>query len=142
MRPSCPRCLRSEFPYRALLSIHPGAGESSPYRITCPSCGTELRVTAKSRLFAAVAVVGSLIGCMFLLGLLPVQLRKWEAVAVAIAVLAGYYFAVWPRVVRLKPWSPFQYWLPKSRLTGYTVYLLIPVAIMAFLLYLAIKLGP
>jgi len=142
MRPSCPRCFRSEFPYRALLSVHPAAGESSPYCITCPSCGTELRVTAKSRLFAAVAIVGSFIGCMFLLGLSPVQLSKWQAVAVAMAILAAYYFAVWPLVVRFKPWSPFRYWLPKSRLIGYTVYLLIPVAMMALILYLAIKFGP
>jgi hypothetical protein len=101
----------------------------------------KLRVTAKSRLSAAVAVVGSLIACIVVLGLWPAQLSKWQAIPVTLAVVAAYYLVIWPRVVRLKPWSPFQYWLPKIRLIGYTVYLVIPVAIMALLFYLAVRLG-
>ena len=141
MRASCPRCMKSEFSYRALLSAHPYFGEFSPTRITCPSCGVPLRVTARSRFLAAGAVVGSLIACMLLLGLLPIQLHKWQVILVALGVVTAYYFMVWPTIVRLKPWTPFQYWLPKSRLIGYFVYLVIPVALMASLLFLAVKFG-
>jgi hypothetical protein len=131
--------MKSGFSYRALLSTHPYFGEFSPTRITCPSCGVALRVTAKSRLLAAGAIVGSLIGCMFLLGRLPVHLHKWQVFLAALGIFTAYYFIVWPAIIRLKPWTPFQYWLPKSRLIGYFVYLVIPVALMASLLSLAIK---
>jgi hypothetical protein len=57
---------------------------------------------------------------------------------VALGLMAGYYFGLWPIAVRLKPWSEFHYWLPKSRLVGYSVYLLLPVALLALLLYAAI----
>ena len=78
---------------------------------------------------------------MLLLGLLPIQLHKWQVILVALGVVTAYYFMVWPTIVRLKPWTPFQYWLPKSRLIGYFVYLVIPVALMASLLFLAVKFG-
>lgn len=141
MRASCPRCMKSEFSYRALRSAHPYFGEFSPTRLNCPSCGVSLRITAKSRFLAAGAIVGSLIACTLLLGLLPVHLHRWQVILVASGVVAVHYFMVWPAIVRLKPWTPFQYWLPKSRLVGYFVYLAVPVALMASLLFLAVKLG-
>ncbi len=139
MRPSCPHCMKSEFTYRTLLSVHPSVGESSPARISCPSCGMALRVTAKSRLVGAAAIVASLIGTIFLLARSPIQLREWQVILVALGVIATYFLAFWPLAVRFKPWTPFQYWLPRSRLVGYFVYLLLPVALMASLLYLAAK---
>jgi hypothetical protein len=141
MRASCPRCMKSELPYRALLSVHPYFGEFSPTRIICPSCGTSLRVTAKSRFLGAIAVVTSLVGCLLLLGRAPVHLPKWQAIFALVGVVAAYYFILWPVIVRLKPWSPFQYWLPKSRLVGYSVYLVVPILLIASLLLLAIKFG-
>ena len=138
MRPSCPRCSKSEFSYRALLSVHPFEGEFTPAKIDCPSCGAGLRVTAWSRLFAAVAIVGVLVACMFLLGNLPFRVEQWQAILAGLGAVALYHFALWPMIVRLKPWSPFQYWLPKSRVVGYTVYLLIPLAFMVLILYLAL----
>jgi hypothetical protein len=131
--------MKSEFRYQELLSVHPYPGEFSPARITCPSCGTELRVTAKSRLFAAGAVFSSLLGGIFVLVRLHIHLHKWQTMLLAFGVIAAYYFAIWPLIVRLKPWTPFQYWLPKSRLVGYYVYLLIPLVVMALLLCLAVK---
>lgn len=141
MRASCPRCMKSKFSYRALLSAHPYFGEFNPTRINCPSCGVPLRITATSRFLAAGAVVGSLIACMLLLGLLPVHLHKWQFILVALGVVAVYYFMVWPTIVRFKPWTPFHYWLPSSRLVGYFVYLVIPVALLASILFLAVNLG-
>ena len=67
------------------------------------------------------------------------ELAEWHIAALVLSIFATYYFVAWPLVVRFKPWSPFQYWLPKSRIVGYFVYLFVPLAIMASLLFLAVK---
>ena len=139
MGPSCPNCGKSEFRYRALLSVHPSPGEMSPTLITCPSCGSNLRVTAKSRLLGAATFLSLVIASAMLLATLPMTLMEWQFLTAILSVMAAYYFAIWPLIVRLKPWSEFQYWLPKSRLVGYSVYLLLPLGIMALALYLAVK---
>jgi len=139
MGPSCPRCRNSNFSYRALLSVHPSFGEFSPARINCPACGLALRVTARSRLEGAGGVVISLIGVMVLLG--RAHAREWLGIVAATSILAAYYFVFWPIIVRLKPWTPFQYWLPKSRIVGYSLYLLAPVALMILLFYLGVLFG-
>ena len=141
MGPSCPRCKNSDFRYRELLSVHPHPGEFSPARITCPSCGAASRVTAKSRLFAVTLILFLVIVPVFLLARAGLDLAKWQIILVVMAILAFYNLAIWPHVVRLKPWTEWRYWLPKSRLIGYTVYLLLPIASIALLIYLAAKLG-
>ena len=141
MGPSCPRCHKARFSYRALLGVHPYPGESSPIRIACPSCGEVLRVTAKSRFLGAAVVVSILPLLIVVTRLLLSPLHKWQLMLVALGLMAGYYFGLWPIAVRLKRWSEFQYWLPKSRLVGYSVYLLLPVALLALLLYAAIVWG-
>ena len=141
MRLSCPTCRKSEFSYRALLSVHPYPGEFSPSRIDCPSCGAALRITARTRFIAGFVFVGSAVGTVLVLGWLSASLQQWQVVTVIAAVFAMYHFVFWPALVRLKPWTPFQYWLPKSRVVGYTVYLVAPVALIATLLYLAITIG-
>jgi len=78
---------------------------------------------------------------VILLAQSALQLHKWQVVLAGMGGIAFYYYAIWPLVVRLKPWTEFQYWLPKSRLVGYSVYLLLPVAMIALLIFLAAKLG-
>lgn len=68
-----------------------------------------------------------------------VDLSKWHVFFVAVGIMVFYYFAIWPYVVRLKPWTAFRYWLPKNRLVGYSVYLVLPVATIVLLFYLAVK---
>ena len=77
------------------------------------------------------------IASIILLAKSGANLREWQVFSVAAGIMAFHYFAIWPYVVRLKPWSAFQYWLPKSRLVGYCVYLLLPIATIALLIYLA-----
>ena len=141
MGPSCPQCKESDFSYRALLSVHPYFGEFSPARIICPSCGATLRVTAKARLLSATLFLFLVFATGVLLAKAGSQLHGWQLFIVVAGVLAFYSLAIWPLFVRLKPWSAFQYWLPKSRLVGYSVYLLLPVATIVLLLYLATKFG-
>ena len=100
-----------------------------------------MRVTAKSRLLSATAVLFLVFASGVLLVKAGNDLHRWQIFIVVAGVLAFYYLAIWPLVVRLKPWTAFQYWLPKSRLVGYTVYLLLPVAAIGLLLYLAAKFG-
>lgn len=133
--------MKTEFSYRALLSLHPYSGESTPSRITCPSCGTVLRVTATTRLISWCLVVGLPLATLFVLAWLPVLFKDWQVALAVLAVFSIYHFAAWPCIVRLKPWTPFEYWLPKRRVVGYMVYLLAPLSLMAIIFYLAITTG-
>jgi hypothetical protein len=78
---------------------------------------------------------------MLLLLQMGVRLTYWQMVLAAMGGMALYYFAIWPLVARLKPWTEFQFWLPESRLVGYYVYLLLPVSVIALLFYLAMQFG-
>ena len=139
MGPPCPQCKKSELSYRALLNIHPYPGEFSPAGVICPSCKTALRVTAKSRLMAITLILFLVAAPIVVLARSGVDIQEWQFFLLPAGFMIFYYLAVWPYVVRLKPWTAFQYWLPKSRLIGYSVYLLLPVATIALLLYLAAK---
>lgn len=139
MGPSCPQCKKSDFSYRELLSVHPYPVEFSPARISCPSCNAALRITAKSRLVAVTLILFFAIAPVFMLAWAGLDLSKWQIILVVAAFLAFYNLAIWPQVVRLKPWTEWRYWLPKSRLVGYTVYLLIPIATIALLFFLAAR---
>jgi len=141
MGPPCPQCKKSDFSYRELLSVHPYPGEFSPARIMCPSCGAASRVTAKSRLLVVALIVFLAMTPVLLLAQAGIDLAKWQMIFVVVAFLAFYNLAIWPFIVRLKPWTEFQYWLPKSRLVGYSVYLLLPIVAIGFLVFLAAKLG-
>ncbi len=141
MSPSCPHCSKSSFTYRTLLAVHPYPGESSPAKIACPSCGETLRVKASSRFLAAALIVSILPLIAVVMALFPSPLDDWQLVLVVSALMAGYYFVFWPLAVRLKPWSEFQYWLPKSRIVGYAVYLLLPISLMVLIFFAAIRWG-
>jgi len=95
----------------------------------------------KSRLLSATVVLLLVIASGVLLVKAGNHLYRWQILIVVAGILAFYYLAIWPLVVQLTPWTDFQYWLPKSRLVGYSVYLLLPVAAIALFLYLAVKFG-
>lgn len=138
MGPQCPACHQSAFPFRALLSVHPYFGEFSPAQIVCPSCGAALRVTALSRVGGPLSAVGLLAGICALCMYVGVDLTGWRLLLMGVAWIPLYSMA-WTRIVRLKPWTPFHYWLPKTRVVGYTVYLLIPVAVIVFVFWLGVR---
>ena len=137
MGPSCPRCEKSEFSYQALLDVHPYRFELSPARITCPACGLVSRVTSKSRVFAAFILIGLFVSCFLIVGMW-ISLQKWQMAVLGIICVVLYYFAIWPAMVRLKPWTEFHVWQPKNRLLGYFVFLL-PAALVALGFYLAVQ---
>jgi hypothetical protein len=139
MKPICPNCKESKFKYRDLLGVHPYPGEFAPASIFCPSCGIELRVMTRSRLLAAVILLGSIFGSLFLLLSASKQASDWQVPIIGLCALGIYYLLLWPVIVRFKAWTPFQYWLPKSRLVGHSVYLLLPLSLMGALVYLAAK---
>lgn len=139
MGPRCPRCRRSEFSYRSLLAVHPYRGEFSPASISCPACHARLRVTGWSRVAgAALAVVPIFVTFIFGRALL---VEPWQAGVAVVIWLAFYYFGLWPITVRLKPWTPFAPWLPKSRVVGYSIYLALPVVVMVLLFILGVHFG-
>jgi hypothetical protein len=137
MGPRCPRCDRTDFSFRALHAVHPHPGEFSPSRIICPSCRAVLRVTAISRLVSAFVCLCILAGLIVLAAALGVSLKGWRLAPLIVAWLVVYSIS-WIYIVRLKSWTPWQYWLPKSRVLGYTVYLGIPVATIVSVFSLAV----
>ncbi len=139
MGPNCPTCKKSEFSYRAVRSLHPFVAEFQPTSIQCPSCGDVSRITTKSRMAAAFLVLAFTIAPPAVMLWLQANASGWLFVISGFAGLAFYYFAIWPFIVRLKPWSEWQYWLPKSRLVAYSVYLLLPVGTLVLMVYLAAK---
>lgn len=141
MGPNCPNCKKSDFTYRQLLSVHPYRGEFSPVSVTCPSCGAVSRVTAKSRLLAIVLILSFAIAPVVLLAQTAAEVAVWQLGISVLFFLAFYYLVIWPLIVRLTPWTEFEYWLPKSRMVGYFVYLVLPLAALALLVLLAVRLG-
>ena len=140
MRPQCPMCHQSAFSFRALQSVHPYPGEFSPAKIICPSCQATLRVTTISRVIGAFAFLGILVSSLALFSYLGIESRGWLLILLLVTAPV-LYMSAWTHIVRLKAWTPWQYWLPESRLVGYTVCLLIPVAVIVLLFYLGVHFG-
>ena len=86
-------------------------------------------------------LLGSYLVSLLAVAYSPVALQEWQLHLGSFVILGFCYLGIWPLVVRFKPWTPFQYWLPKSRLLGYAIYLLFPVALILFTMYAAAKLG-
>lgn len=57
---------------------------------------------------------------------------------VAVSVTLVLWPLTFPKIVKAKKFKQRHYWLPKSRLLGYFVYLVIPVGVIALALVLAI----
>jgi hypothetical protein len=129
VRAVCPICGKSGFRYTTLLNAWPGR-EWSPQVICCPDCGAELRLTTRAR-WAAVLLMFVPAGALILWR--PGTTIFMGALALAWAIS---FFIAWPRIVSFQKWSPFKVWLPKGRIVGYTVYLLLPLVIMFGLLWL------
>ena len=89
-----------------------------------------------SRVVGALVIFGLLFGPIALAIQTGISLDGWRIAALSIASL-GLYFIAWIKIVRLKPWTPWQYWLPNSRIVGYSVYLGLPLVAIVLVLFLA-----
>jgi len=132
-------CKKYKLSYREVLSLSPGPIELQPICFKCPVCDEAFRITWGSRAeffcWLTIFLVGAIYGSTYFDSK---NSGIWLLVIPAFP-LGLSYFVVWPMIVRLEPWAPFEIWLPKSRLVGYSVYLLLPASVILGLLFLAVK---
>jgi CXXC-20-CXXC protein len=131
---TCPNCGCSKFPYKLLLNSYSARGWNRP--IKCPSCKHNLQVTVVSKLaFALASLVLPFAGIVLVLHESP-SIVVADSIGISIAALS--IFVIAPTIVQFKLWAPYRYWLPKSRVVGYSVYLLLPIALMVLLFAIAV----
>lgn len=134
----CPHCdAPMSLPALSFVPLQFGSKRHAFY---CECCDKPSMLSLRSRLTGAIAVLAlSAVAVLFALQLNDeaASLAVIGAGALAGFVLGGLLSSRLPALVRQE--NPFQYWLPKSRVAGYAVYLLLPVSILALLLFLAIK---
>ena len=140
MRARCPTCKKSQFSRKSLRSVFPDRSEAiRPASITCPACGSASRITSKSRIGGVILTAIFAGAPYFIIHWIGVDLNPWQMGLSSI--VGGFFFiiVIWPSVVQLEPWSEWSNLLPRSRLVGYSLYLLLPVAVIILCFYLAVR---
>lgn len=132
-------CGKCEFGYGEILSLAPGHVEFEPSSVICSLCGVRLRITTRSRIKFSLVIFVTIFGGLVLFGYMNPKLSLLAYVVVGGSIALTSYLLVWPMQVELEKWSPFNYWLPKSRLVGYGVYLLLPAMLIIGIFILAVK---
>jgi hypothetical protein len=135
---NCPRCASTDFSYGDKLALMPRRfGSSTRF---CKNCGNILVATSKSVIlfFAYMIAMAYLVSEIFIK--IGVQDIEAASFAVALIVLPLSYLVIWPLVLEVKIYryqASFRksVWLPKSRIVGYTVYLVFPIMIIVLLMY-------
>jgi hypothetical protein len=138
MKIHCPNCKEYTLTYWEKMSLAPKKDIVLP-SVICRNCQFKIGTTSTSR----YGFILFFVFCMAL-GLFIVAKLNLNSIFAPIPFLislAASYFLVWPYLVRVKPWCDFKYYLPKSRLVGYGIYLFIPIVLIVGLFVLGIKFG-
>jgi hypothetical protein len=142
----CPKCRGYEITVDEAEHLLPTkASTEDPPGITCKKCHAKLKATWGSILLFIVLFLASAFALVSLtLSAIRVTHApsKFETPILILAAILGYFLCyrlIWPRMIRLDEWAPRRYWLPKSRVVGYSVYLLLPMAVIVLLFYLGIR---
>lgn len=140
----CRICTDQNISYWELLKLAPLPYQWSPPAISCPKCQVKLGASNWSRsLFILGLSVSLIVGQILLTPVVNnfVEALDISSYSVSILVMATFYIAIWPSIIRLQEWKPYKKpWLPKSRVVGYTVYLVIPASLIIGGLFLAVYL--
>ncbi len=150
MRTSCANCLTYKLSYKQKLKISPSWGYVS--FLECPNCKTIICSTFLSRLLFILFLLLATINLGLYSKSLDLTNVQLSIIVASIFVLA--YFIVWPIIVRTKKWKPLEDYLPtfrivgwlenglpKSRIVGYFLFLLLPIFFMVCCIFVAIKLN-
>lgn len=138
MKKACPICCQHFFKYKELLSVTPQPLQFTPASLDCPRCKAKIGSTVFSKFICGVILISSLMGGMIGLATFFPDLSKLEIIVFTIVVLALNYRIFWPAVIRLKKWETLEDTLPKSRTSGYLLYLVLPVAVIIGLFTMAV----
>ena len=146
MSGTCPKCERYQITVDEAEHLLPTkASMEDPPGIVCKKCHKKLKATWGSILL----FIGLFLTVAFALVLLVERAiqgsqisPEFETPIFLLAAILGYFLCyrlIWPRIIRLDEWAPRKYWLPKSRIVGYSVYLMLPIAVIVLLFYLGVR---
>jgi len=142
----CPKCGKYQITVDEAEHLLPTkTSTEDPPGIVCKNCRKKLKATWGSILL----FIGLFLAVAFALVLLVERAiqesrisPKFETPLLLLAAILGYFLCyrlIWPRIIRLDEWAPRKYWLPNSRIVGYSVYLLLPIAVIVLLFYLGVR---
>lgn len=138
MKIKCKICDKHTLTYKEKMSLVPQPYQFQVPKIECAGCKGELAATESARIIFVLTLIPSLICSIFILAKLLPNISYITVTATLLTIIALFYFAIWPTIITLKEWEPFKYWVPKNRIVGYSLYLLIPLSIVAGLFSLAV----
>ena len=128
----CITCNQYSLKYKERLSLTPRRSylfTPQPYMppsIECPLCHETIGATELSRLICLLILFISIVASGFLVRLFP---SDYLLILIPILVFVGFtlnILVIWPNIIRLKRWEAFEDALPKSRLVGYSAFVLLP----------------
>jgi hypothetical protein len=148
VNPQCPHCRKSTVSYLLLLRTF-FQSRHRVDRIECPSCGGYACLSRQSMGVWLLLVV------LFPIPILAALAKlRWGLLRSAGPYSGGVFYvfwmlawaSVWPWIVKFQSWDHYVHsgwkpWLPKSRIVGYSVYLLLPIIFMVMLFALAVHEG-
>jgi len=147
VKPRCPHCGKPAFKYLVLAQTF-FPSRSGPKPIRCPSCGGYACLSRQSQLVWVLLFLFA-VATIAAVAKLNSNLTSAGVYLFSVAVYIFWTLAwasVWPWIVKLQSWqhhldSGSKPWLPKSRMVGYLVYLLLPIAVMVALFAFAVHEG-
>ena len=107
--------------------------------IWCGNCKEYLSSTSLYRALFLILIFASIIWSAISLDNSDLNLSSFQLTAMVFVGALVYWFVIWPLFLKVKKWQPPYYYLPKSRIVGYFLYLVIPVLFLFGLLFLAAK---
>jgi len=126
----CPSCSTGQIRYWELFFMHRGN------TTICSSCGTILRckpwIAVLNIVFLFVLIP---LFCIWFFGISP---NKFDQTVMIVAYVSFVIF-FHPYLIQLQEIKN-EAWLPKSRVLGYTIFLLIPIIVIFAFVILAVKL--
>ena len=132
MKLVCPLCLKYSLTYSEKMHLIPRRWNSSP-TVRCKRCKNHLARTPKSMLSFIIALPALAFTTALFFKLNDANL---------IFIFGFWIFIFWPFFgIRVQDSSLPEHYLPKNRLTGYALYLGIPVLLMSIAWWLAVTLN-
>lgn len=134
----CSSCSKYRLTYRDIMTLCPGR-EWEPNSFVCPNCKSKLKAADNSRASFVFSYLGVILGSLFLIAVAPTAFLGRGAPLIALFGLLLCHFFLWPKIIKVEKWTPFEYRLwSKNKLLAVAVYLGIPILIVSVFLFTAI----
>jgi hypothetical protein len=140
MRHRCFNCGYS-LSHAERVELTPKTFQFTPPHFICPNCQEKLGSTELSRFVCVLALLFSLFATVIVISGFSLS-KSFMPVVMMVFVLINLkinQYIIWPFIVNLKKWETLQASLPKSRLVGYSMFLVMPILIFIGLFWFGVK---